>query len=118
MSGVRAAPGDHLCCSSSHAATASAWRPDALHRRPRTSPGSVGRSRPLPQPSSRDPSSKSRLFACSLTAPEVTWKREAKGPGSLPAGSTDPRPCQTVRGRGERAFEAVCAGDARGLQRS
>ncbi|XP_071473462.1 PR domain zinc finger protein 2 isoform X6 [Marmota flaviventris] len=102
----------------SRKATASAWRPDALHRRPRTSPGSVGRSRPLPQPSSRDPSSKSRLFACSLTAPEVTWNREAKGPGSLPAGSTDPRPCQTVRGRGERAFEAVCAGDARGLRRS
>uniref|UniRef100_A0A8D2B620 PR/SET domain 2 n=1 Tax=Sciurus vulgaris TaxID=55149 RepID=A0A8D2B620_SCIVU len=56
-------------------ATASAWRPDALHPQRPTSPGSVGRSRPLLQPSSRDPSSKSRLFACSLTAPEVTWNR-------------------------------------------
>uniref|UniRef100_A0A8C0Q1L6 PR/SET domain 2 n=2 Tax=Canis lupus familiaris TaxID=9615 RepID=A0A8C0Q1L6_CANLF len=54
-------------------ATASAWRPGALRQPPRTSPGSVETSRPRLQPSSRDPSSKSRHFACSLTAPEVTW---------------------------------------------
>ncbi|KAL0603378.1 Zinc finger protein [Plecturocebus cupreus] len=47
--------------------TASAWRPDALQQPPRTSPGSVGRSRPRLQPSSRDHSSKSRHPACSLT---------------------------------------------------
>uniref|UniRef100_A0A2K6SA59 PR/SET domain 2 n=1 Tax=Saimiri boliviensis boliviensis TaxID=39432 RepID=A0A2K6SA59_SAIBB len=56
-------------------ATASAWRPDALRQPPRTSPGSVGRSRPRLQPSSRDHSSKSRHPACSLTAPEVTWNQ-------------------------------------------
>uniref|UniRef100_A0A2I3GRK7 PR/SET domain 2 n=1 Tax=Nomascus leucogenys TaxID=61853 RepID=A0A2I3GRK7_NOMLE len=55
--------------------TASAWRPDALHQRPRTSPGSIGRSKPRLQPSSRDHSSKSRHSACSLTAPEVTWNQ-------------------------------------------
>uniref|UniRef100_A0A2K5LAN6 PR/SET domain 2 n=5 Tax=Cercopithecidae TaxID=9527 RepID=A0A2K5LAN6_CERAT len=56
-------------------ATASAWHPDALHQRPRTSPGSVGRPKPRLQPSSRDHSSKSRHSACSLTAPEVTWNQ-------------------------------------------
>uniref|UniRef100_A0A2K5YK26 PR/SET domain 2 n=1 Tax=Mandrillus leucophaeus TaxID=9568 RepID=A0A2K5YK26_MANLE len=55
--------------------TASAWHPDALHQRPRTSPGSVGRPKPRLQPSSRDHSSKSRHSACSLTAPEVTWNQ-------------------------------------------
>uniref|UniRef100_A0A2K5QJK3 PR/SET domain 2 n=1 Tax=Cebus imitator TaxID=2715852 RepID=A0A2K5QJK3_CEBIM len=59
----------------SRKATASAWRPDALHQPPRTSPGSVGRSRPRLQPSSRDHSSKSRHPACSLTGFLVvkTW---------------------------------------------
>ncbi|KAB0377186.1 hypothetical protein FD755_011630 [Muntiacus reevesi] len=47
--------------------TVSAWHPDVLRRLPRTSPDSVGMSRPQLQPSSRDPSSKSRCFACSLT---------------------------------------------------
>uniref|UniRef100_A0A8C7EPN8 PR/SET domain 2 n=1 Tax=Neovison vison TaxID=452646 RepID=A0A8C7EPN8_NEOVI len=56
-------------------ATVSAWHPGALRQPPRTSPGSVGMSRPRRQPSSRDPSSKSRPFACSLTAPEVTWNQ-------------------------------------------
>uniref|UniRef100_A0A2K6GA87 PR/SET domain 2 n=1 Tax=Propithecus coquereli TaxID=379532 RepID=A0A2K6GA87_PROCO len=55
-------------------ATASAWRPDALRQQPRTSPGSTGK-RPRLLPSSRDPSSKSRCSACSLTAPEVTWNQ-------------------------------------------
>uniref|UniRef100_A0A671ET24 PR/SET domain 2 n=1 Tax=Rhinolophus ferrumequinum TaxID=59479 RepID=A0A671ET24_RHIFE len=53
-------------------ATVSAWRPDVLQQPPRTSPGSVGVSRPRLQLSSKDPSSKSRSFICSLTAPEVT----------------------------------------------
>lgn len=61
------APDDNVCCSSSYTATASAWHPDALHQQPRTSPGSVGRSKPRLQPSSRDHSSKSRHSACSLT---------------------------------------------------
>uniref|UniRef100_A0A4W2FJI0 PR/SET domain 2 n=2 Tax=Bos TaxID=9903 RepID=A0A4W2FJI0_BOBOX len=56
-------------------ATVSAWHPDVLRQLPRTSPDSVGMSRPQLQPSSRDPSSKSRCFACSLTAPEVTWSQ-------------------------------------------
>ncbi|XP_062959946.1 PR domain zinc finger protein 2 isoform X6 [Cynocephalus volans] len=56
-------------------ATASAWHPDVLHPRPRMSPGIVGRSRLRLQPNSRDPSSKIRLFTCSLTAPEVTWNQ-------------------------------------------
>ncbi|XP_016809970.1 PR domain zinc finger protein 2 isoform X10 [Pan troglodytes] len=59
----------------SRKATASAWRPDALHQRPRTSPGSIGRSKLRLQPSSRDHSSKSRHSGCSLTAPEVTWNQ-------------------------------------------
>ncbi|XP_075850324.1 PR domain zinc finger protein 2 isoform X5 [Microcebus murinus] len=59
----------------SRKATASAWRPDALRQQLRTSPGSTGKSRPRLQPSSRDPSSKSRRSACSLTAPEVTWNQ-------------------------------------------
>uniref|UniRef100_A0A8D0ULR8 PR/SET domain 2 n=1 Tax=Sus scrofa TaxID=9823 RepID=A0A8D0ULR8_PIG len=59
----------------SRKATVSAWRPGVLRQRPRTSPGSVGMSRPQRQPSSRDPSSKSRCFTCSLTAPEVTWNQ-------------------------------------------
>ncbi|XP_063515635.1 PR domain zinc finger protein 2 isoform X7 [Pongo pygmaeus] len=59
----------------SRKATASAWRPDALHQRPRTSPGNIGRSKLRLQPSSRDHSSKSRRSACSLTAPEVTWNQ-------------------------------------------
>ncbi|XP_044919718.1 PR domain zinc finger protein 2 isoform X5 [Mustela nigripes] len=59
----------------SRKATVSAWHPGALRQPPRTSPGSVGMSRPRQQPSSRDPSSKSRPFACSLTAPEVTWNQ-------------------------------------------
>nr|XP_044625663.1 PR domain zinc finger protein 2 isoform X8 [Equus asinus] len=59
----------------SRKATVSAWHPGALHPPPPTSPGSVGMSRPRLQPSSRDPSSKSRRFACSLTAPEVTWNQ-------------------------------------------
>lgn len=67
-----------ICVVLFPAATAPAWLPGALRRRPRTSPGSVGRSRPPPQPSSRDPSSKSRLFACSLTG----RKREAAGGSS------------------------------------
>lgn len=61
------APGDGMCCSSPRTATVSAWHPGALHPPPPTSPGSVGMSRPRLQPSSRDPSSKSRRFACSLT---------------------------------------------------
>uniref|UniRef100_A0A8C3WDY0 PR/SET domain 2 n=1 Tax=Catagonus wagneri TaxID=51154 RepID=A0A8C3WDY0_9CETA len=56
-------------------ATVSAWRPGVLRQQPRTSPGSVGMSRPQLQPRSRDPSSKSSCFACSLTAPEVTWNQ-------------------------------------------
>uniref|UniRef100_A0A4W2HEY3 PR/SET domain 2 n=1 Tax=Bos indicus x Bos taurus TaxID=30522 RepID=A0A4W2HEY3_BOBOX len=59
----------------SRKATVSAWHPDVLRQLPRTSPDSVGMSRPQLQPSSRDPSSKSRCFACSLTAPEVTWSQ-------------------------------------------
>ena len=61
------APGDAVCYSSPRAATVSAWHLDVLRQLPRTSPGSVGMSRPQLQPSSRDPSSKSRCFACSLT---------------------------------------------------
>lgn len=60
-------PGDGVCCSSPCTATVSAWQPDALHRPPRTPPGSAGVSRPRPQLSSKDPSSKSRSFTCSLT---------------------------------------------------
>ncbi|XP_049733921.1 PR domain zinc finger protein 2 isoform X4 [Elephas maximus indicus] len=56
-------------------ATVSAWHPVARRQQPHTSPGSVGRSGPRLQPSSRDPSSKSRCFTCSLTAPEVTWNQ-------------------------------------------
>uniref|UniRef100_A0A8C0HXI3 PR/SET domain 2 n=1 Tax=Balaenoptera musculus TaxID=9771 RepID=A0A8C0HXI3_BALMU len=56
-------------------ATVSAWHLNVLRQLPRTSPGSVGMSRPQLQPSSRDPSSKTRCFACSLTAPEVTWNQ-------------------------------------------
>ncbi|XP_039084883.1 PR domain zinc finger protein 2 isoform X6 [Hyaena hyaena] len=59
----------------SRKATVCAWRPDALHQPSRTSPGSAGMSRQRLQPSCRDPSSKSRPFACSLTAPEVTWSQ-------------------------------------------
>ncbi|XP_042807394.1 PR domain zinc finger protein 2 isoform X5 [Panthera leo] len=59
----------------SRKATVSAWRPGVLLQPPRTSPGSVGMSRRRLQPSSRDPSSKSRHFACPLTAPEVTWSQ-------------------------------------------
>uniref|UniRef100_A0A673TQC2 PR/SET domain 2 n=1 Tax=Suricata suricatta TaxID=37032 RepID=A0A673TQC2_SURSU len=55
--------------------TVSAWRPGVRHPPPRTSPGSVGMSRQRLQPSSRDPSAKTRPFACSLTAPEVTWSQ-------------------------------------------
>uniref|UniRef100_A0A5F9DU68 PR/SET domain 2 n=1 Tax=Oryctolagus cuniculus TaxID=9986 RepID=A0A5F9DU68_RABIT len=54
--------------------TASAWRRGAPPPRPRTSPGSVGSSRPRLQPSSRDPSSRIRC-TCALTAPEVTWNQ-------------------------------------------
>ncbi|XP_053516250.1 PR domain zinc finger protein 2 isoform X5 [Artibeus jamaicensis] len=62
----------------SRKATASAWPPDALRRPPRTSPGSVGVSRPRLPHSSQDPSSKSRSFTCSLTAPEVTWNQRSQ----------------------------------------
>uniref|UniRef100_A0A667J6F2 PR/SET domain 2 n=1 Tax=Lynx canadensis TaxID=61383 RepID=A0A667J6F2_LYNCA len=67
----------------SRKATVSAWRPGVLLQPPRTSPGSVGMSRRRLQPSSRDPSSKSRHFACSLTgtgaASGTAWA--ALGPG-------------------------------------
>lgn len=61
------APGDGVWCFSPCTATVSAWRPDALCPPPRTSPGSVGVSRPRRQLSSKDPSSKSRSFTCFLT---------------------------------------------------
>lgn len=79
------APGDAVCYSSPHTATVSAWHLDVLRQLPRTSPGSVGMSRPQLQPSSRDPSSKSRCFACSLTGmrrveqPPVALGAEGQG---------------------------------------
>lgn len=73
------APGDAVCYSSPHAATVSAWHPDVLRQLPRTSPDRVGMSRPQLQPSSRDPSSKSRCFACSLTGTQ----RVGEPPGAL-----------------------------------
>lgn len=56
------APGDAMCYSSPCTATVSAWHPDVLRQPPRTSPDSIGMSRPQLQPSSRDPSSKSRVL--------------------------------------------------------
>ncbi|XP_076789908.1 PR domain zinc finger protein 2 isoform X5 [Arvicanthis niloticus] len=55
--------------------TASAWHPDAPHQQPLISPDNAERSRLQQQLSSRDPSSKSRHFVCSLTVPEVTWNQ-------------------------------------------
>ncbi|KAL6030983.1 hypothetical protein STEG23_007051, partial [Scotinomys teguina] len=48
-------------------ATVSVWRPDAPHQQPLTSPDNAEKSRPQQQLSSRDPSSKSRHFVCSVT---------------------------------------------------
>lgn len=101
-----------VCHSSPHTATVSAWRPGVLRQRPRTSPGSVGMSRPQRQPSSRDPSSKSRCFTCSLTGTRrLGWPEAGGGQdglwrpsvcqagcwaflqgGHLVAESVDPRP--------------------------
>ncbi|KAJ8780790.1 hypothetical protein J1605_000833 [Eschrichtius robustus] len=83
------APGDAVCYSSPRTATVSAWHLDVLRQLPRTSPGSVGMSRPQLQPSSRDPSSKSRCFACSLTVVFCHGGDLGLAQGSAPAPSRE-----------------------------